>query len=75
MGYFEMFPVSPLRFTEILIGKSLAYILYVTVVGFTLTGLLTMIKVLGPNLPGEFLALMALTATALVGIGCFISAL
>ena len=73
MGAFEMFRVSPLHFPEILIGKSLAYILYVTIVGLILTGLLSLIDVPLPSSPGEFLVLMVMTATASVGIGCLIS--
>lgn len=74
MGAFEMFRVSPLRFFEILTGKSLAYILYVTIVGFILTGLLTLIDVPLPSNYGEFFVLMVMTATASVGVGCLISA-
>lgn len=74
MGAFEMFRVSPLRFYEILTGKSLAYILYVTIVGFILTGLLTLIDVPLPSNYGEFFVFMVMTATASVGIGCLISA-
>jgi len=75
MGAFEMFRVSPLRFSEILIGKSLAYILYVTIVGLILTGLLSLIDVPMPFNPGGFLVLMVITATASVGIGSLISAM
>lgn len=74
MGAFEMFRVSPLRFAEILTGKSLAYILYVTLIGLILTGLLTLIDVPLPTMPGQFLLLLVLMATASVGVGSLISA-
>jgi ABC-2 type transport system permease protein len=74
MGSFEMFRVSPLRFSQILLGKSLAYILYVTVAGLILTGLLTLLKVPFPAYPGQFLLVLILLATAAVGIGFLISA-
>jgi len=74
MGSFEMFRVSPLKFSQILIGKSLAYILYVTVAGIILTALLTLLKVPFPAYLGQYLALLVLLATASVGIGFLISA-
>jgi ABC-2 type transport system permease protein len=74
MGAFEMFRVSPLRFSEILVGKSITYVLYVTIVGLILTGLLTLINVPFPFNLVEFLLLIVLTATASVGIGSLISA-
>ena len=75
MGSFEMFRVSPLKFSQILLGKSLAYILYVTVAGIILTLLLTLLKVPFPAYPGQYFALLVLLATASVGIGFFISAI
>jgi ABC-2 type transport system permease protein len=75
MGSFEMFRVSPLKFSQILLGKSLAYILYVTVAGVILTGLLTLLKVPFPAYPGQYLAMLILLATASVGIGFVVSAL
>jgi ABC-2 type transport system permease protein len=74
MGSFEMFRVSPLKFSQILLGKSLAYILYVTIAGLILTGLLTLLKVPFPAYPGQYFALLVLLATASVGIGFLISA-
>lgn len=74
MGSFEMFHVSPLKFSQILLGKSLAYILYVTVAGIILTGLLTLLKVPFPGYPGQYFVLLVLLATASVGIGFLISA-
>jgi ABC-2 type transport system permease protein len=74
MGSFEMFRVSPLKFSQILLGKSLAYILYVTVAGIILTGLLTLLKVPFPAYLGQYFALLVLLATASVGIGFLISA-
>lgn len=75
MGSFEMFRVSPLKFSQILLGKSLAYILYVTVAGMILTLLLTLLKVPFPAYPGQYFALLVLLATAAVGIGFLISAI
>ena len=74
MGSFEMFRVSPLNFSQILLGKSLAYILYVTVAGLILTALLTLLKVPFPSYLGQYFALLVLLATAAVGIGFLISA-
>ncbi len=74
MGSFEMFRVSPLNISQILLGKSLAYILYVTVAGLILTALLTLLKVPFPAFAGQYIALLVLLATASVGIGFLISA-
>lgn len=74
MGSFEMFRVSPLKFSQILLGKSLAYIFYVTIAGAILTGLLTLLNVPFPAYPGEYFILLVLLATASVGIGFLISA-
>jgi ABC-2 type transport system permease protein len=74
MGSFEMFRVSPLRFSQILIGKSAAYILYVTVAGIILTGLLALLKVPLPVHWVQHLVLLVLLATASTGIGFLISA-
>ncbi len=74
MGAFEMFRVAPLRFVQVLLGKSIAYILYVTVAGVILTGLLSLLKVPMPVAhPWEHLAMIVLLATASVGIGLLIS--
>ena len=76
MGAFEMFRVSPLRFSHILVGKAVAYIIYVAVAGGILTALLS---VLGVPMPTGFLlqhaTLLLLLATASVGIGFLISTL
>ncbi len=74
MGAFEMFRVSPLRLSQILLGKSLAYIFFATVAGIVLTGLLTLLKVPLPTQIGPYLLLLVLLATASVGIGSVISA-
>jgi ABC-2 type transport system permease protein len=74
MGAFEMFRVSPLKFSQILLGKSLAYILYVTIAGVVLTLLLSLLKVPLPTYMGQYLALLVLLATASVGVGLLISA-
>lgn len=74
MGSFEMFRVSPLRFSQILLGKSLAYILFTTIAGGILTALLTLLKVPFPSFPTQFFVILILLATASVGIGFLISA-
>ena len=74
MGSFEMFRVSPLRFSQILVGKSLAYIGFSSASGVILTGLLTLLKVPFPSHPLYFLATLILLATASVAIGLLISA-
>jgi ABC-2 type transport system permease protein len=74
MGSFEMFRVSPLRFSQILLGKSLAYILYVTVAGIILTLLLSLLKIPLPVNVAQYIGLLVLLATASVGIGFLISA-
>jgi ABC-2 type transport system permease protein len=75
MGSFEMFRVSPLKFSQILFGKSLAYILYVTIAGIVLMGLLSLLKVPMPSNISQTLGLLILLATAGVGIGFLISAI
>ena len=74
MGSFEMFRVSPLKFSQILLGKSLAYILYVSIAGVILTLLLTLINVPTPANLGQYLGLLVMLAVASVGIGFLISA-
>jgi ABC-2 type transport system permease protein len=74
MGSFEMFRVSPLNFSQILLGKSLAYILYVTFAGVILTLLMSLLGVPMPVSPGQYLVMLVLLATASVGIGFLISA-
>lgn len=74
MGSFELFRVSPLRLSQILLGKSLAYVFFATVAGVVLTGLLTVLKVPLPANVGQYLILLVLLATASVGIGSIISA-
>ncbi len=75
MGSFEMFRVSPLRFCQILLGKSLAYILYVSFAGVILTALMMLLNVPSPAYPGQYLLMLVLLATASVGIGFLISAI
>jgi ABC-2 type transport system permease protein len=74
MGSFEMFRVSPLNFSQILLGKSLAYVLYVTFAGVILTLLMSLLGVPMPVSPGQYLVMLVLLATASVGIGFLISA-
>ncbi len=73
MGSFEMFRVAPLRFTQLLLGKSLAYILFVSIAGGILTGLLSILNVPLPVNTLHFLLLLLLLAMASVGIGFLIS--
>jgi ABC-2 type transport system permease protein len=76
MGSFEMFRVAPLRLAQLLLGKSMAYVLYVTVAGVILTLLLALIGVPMPAAyPLQHVALILLLATASVGIGLLISSL
>jgi len=74
MGTFEMFRVSPLRLSQILLGKLLAYVSYVTFAGVVLTLLLRLINVPLPVNIIEYLILLVVLATASVGIGFLISA-
>jgi ABC-2 type transport system permease protein len=74
MGAFEMFRASPLRLSQILLGKSLAYILYATIAGVILTVLLALLNVPGPAYLVPYLLLLLLLATASVGVGTLISA-
>jgi len=74
MGAFEMFRVAPLRFSQLLIGKTLAYVLFVTVAGILLTGLLALLKVPLPANILQFMVVLVLLALASVGIGFLISA-
>ena len=74
MGSFEMFRVAPLRFTQMLLGKSLAYVLYVSLAGIILTGLLSLLNVPLPQDILSYLVLLVLLAIASVGIGLLISA-
>ena len=74
MGSFEMFRVAPLQFTQILLGKSLAYVLFVTIAGVILTGLMALLNVPMPSNVLQFLALLFVLALASVGIGFLISA-
>ena len=74
MGSFEIFRVSPLKFSQILFGKLLAYVTYVTFAGIILTLLLQLINVPLPVNLVEYLILLIVLAVASVGIGFLISA-
>ena len=74
MGSFEIFRVSPLKFSQILFGKLLAYVTYVTFAGIILTLLLQLINVPLPVNLMEYLILLVVLAVASVGIGFLISA-
>ena len=74
MGTYEMFRVSPLRFWQILSGKTVAYVLYVAVAGLVLTGLLAILDVPLPVHGIQHVVLLILLATASAGIGFLISA-
>jgi ABC-2 type transport system permease protein len=74
MGAFEMFRVSPLRFSHMLLGKSVAYILAVTACGLVLTGLLALLRVPMPAAhPLQYGLLMVLLVAAATGIGFLVS--
>jgi ABC-2 type transport system permease protein len=75
MGAFEMFRAAPLRLSQILLGKSLAYVLYATIAGVILTILLALLNVPAPTKLLQYLLLLLLLAAASVGIGTLISAL
>lgn len=73
MGAFEMFRVAPLKISQIILGKTLAYTLYVSLAGGALTLLLLLLKVPLPAYPIQFAALVALLALSSIGIGFLIS--
>jgi ABC-2 type transport system permease protein len=73
MGAFEMFRASPLRLSQILLGKSLAYILYAAIAGVILTILLTLLNVPAPGNLVQYVFLLILLAAAAVGVGTLIS--
>ena len=62
MGSFEMLRVAPLRFVQLLLGKTLAYVLFVTIAGVILTGLMALLKVPMPSNIAQFLVLLILLA-------------
>lgn len=74
MGAFEMFRVAPLSIGHLLVGKTLAYSLYVLMAAGALTILLNVLNVplLGP--PVLFVAMVLMLTLASVGIGLLISA-
>jgi ABC-2 type transport system permease protein len=74
MGAFEMFRVSPLGLSQILLGKSAAFILFVVVAGIVLRVLMAFLGVPTPAHPVEYLVLMFLLAVASVGVGLLVSA-
>lgn len=74
MGAFEMFRVAPLRFVQLLLGKTLAYVLFVVIAGALLTGLMALLKVPMPANILQFALVLALLALASVGMGFLISA-
>jgi ABC-2 type transport system permease protein len=73
MGAFEMFRVSPLGLSQILLGKAVAYILFATIAGIVLRALLTLLAVPFPAYPLQYLALLVMLSAASVGIGMLIS--
>ena len=74
MGSYEMFRVAPLKFTQMLLGKSLAYITYVVAAGVILTVLLSLLNVPMPADILSYAATLVLLAVSSVGIGFMISA-
>lgn len=73
MGAFEMFRVAPLRFIQLLMGKTLAYVLFVVIAGALLTGLMALLRVPMPANILQFALVLALLALASVGLGFLIS--
>ncbi len=73
MGAFEMFRIAPLSMIEIIVGKTLAYVLYVSVAGGALAVLLLFLDVPAPSNPLLFAALLMLVALASIGVGFLIS--
>lgn len=74
MGAFEMFRVAPLRFVQLLLGKTMAYVLFVMIAGALLTGLMSLLQVPMPTNVLQFALVLFLLALASVGIGLLISA-
>lgn len=75
MGSFEMFRVAPLRFIQLLMGKTLAYVLFVVIAGALLTGLMALLNVPMPSNIIQFALVLVLLALASVGLGFLISSL
>ena len=75
MGTYEVFRASPLSVAQLVLGKYLSYLLFVSLTAVTLLGLLLLLGVplLGSLL--ELLALMALLAISSLGYGFLISAI
>jgi ABC-2 type transport system permease protein len=73
MGSFEMFRVAPLRFIQLLMGKTLAYVLFVVIAGALLTSLLALLNVPLPSNILQFTLALVLLALASVGLGFLIS--
>jgi ABC-2 type transport system permease protein len=73
MGAFEMFQVAPIKTSHLLVGKTLAYCLYVLLAGLALTLLLRGLDVPAPFSLGLFILLLALLSLASIGIGMVIS--
>jgi ABC-2 type transport system permease protein len=74
IGAFEMFRIAPLNIAHLLLGKTLAYSLYVLVMAFVLSLLLQSLGVplLGP--PLLMIGMVLMLTLASVGIGMLISA-
>ncbi|MFM8319475.1 MAG: ABC transporter permease [Chloroflexota bacterium] len=73
MGAFEMFRVAPLNMLAVILGKTLAYTLYVALAGAALSALLLLLRVPAPQDAIAFAGLLTLVALASVGIGFLIS--
>jgi ABC-2 type transport system permease protein len=75
IGAFELFRIAPLTIAHLLLGKTVAYTLYVLVMSISLGFLLQLLNVplLGP--PLLLMALVLLLTLASVGIGMLISAI
>jgi ABC-2 type transport system permease protein len=75
MGSFEMFRVAPLNFFHLLLGKTLAYTLYVLVAAGALMLLLRVLNVPFLGSPLLLAGLVLLLTLSSVGIGLLVSAL
>lgn len=74
LGLTELFRVSPLKPTEILIGKFVAFVLIAAIVAGALTAAMLAFGVTMRGDPGIFVLAMVLTIAASLGLGFVLSA-
>ncbi|HZQ09956.1 MAG TPA: ABC transporter permease [Anaerolineae bacterium] len=74
LGAIELFRVAPVSTRQVLIGKYLAYVLFITVIGGVLAGAMFAIQVPFYGSVGAFAAILLLLVIAALGIGFLISA-